>query len=116
MIERTWNAGDTVELVLPLAVRKVLCDERVTDNRGKAALQRGPLVYCVEGRDADVPLDEVRLVDETAMEARRMPVTLVESRASAGRVLPPFPTTRGRTAGRGQCECGLQMPAVEVCT
>jgi DUF1680 family protein len=31
--------------------RKVLCDPRVRENRDKAALMRGPVVYCVEGRD-----------------------------------------------------------------
>jgi len=30
------------------------CDERVADNVGRVALQRGPIVYCVEGCDAAV--------------------------------------------------------------
>jgi uncharacterized protein len=73
VIDRTWTDGDVVDLVLPLPVRKVLCDERVIDNRGKAALQRGPLVYCVESRDAGMPLDALRLGEETVLEARPMP-------------------------------------------
>jgi DUF1680 family protein len=53
VIERTWKAGDSVEMTLPMPIRRVLCDERVKDNAGKVALMRGPLVYCVEGVDVE---------------------------------------------------------------
>ena len=33
--------------------RRVLCDERVTDDKGKAAIQRGPIVYCLEWPDVE---------------------------------------------------------------
>jgi len=63
-LQRRWIAGDTVELDLPMPIRRVLANERVEADRGKAAIERGPIVYCVEdidnaGRAADVrlPLD-----------------------------------------------------------
>jgi uncharacterized protein len=59
-----------------MPVRKVLCDPRVADNRGKSALQRGPVVYCVEGRDSRIPLDALSLGVETELEIRRRPETL----------------------------------------
>lgn len=71
VIDRQWQPGDRVEMTLPMPVRKVLCDDRVAENRGKAALMRGPVVYCVEGRDAGVPLDEIRLGDEDTFTACR---------------------------------------------
>jgi DUF1680 family protein len=52
-IHRTWQAGDVVELTLPMPVRRVSCHPAVSDNLGKVALERGPLVYCVEGIDND---------------------------------------------------------------
>jgi DUF1680 family protein len=52
-LRRSWKDGDRVELSLPLEVQRVHCDERVAANRGRVALQRGPLVYSVE--DVDVP-------------------------------------------------------------
>ena len=76
VIDRVWKTGDSLELTLPLPVRKVLCDDRVSDNRGKAALQRGPLVYCIEGRDARVPLDAILLGQESELEARPLPQLL----------------------------------------
>ena len=50
-IHRNWARGDTVEIHLPMPVRMVASHENVQDNLGKAALQRGPLVYCFEAAD-----------------------------------------------------------------
>jgi uncharacterized protein len=50
-LRRRWREGDVVSLDLPLGVRRVLADDRVADDRGKVALERGPLVYCAEGID-----------------------------------------------------------------
>jgi DUF1680 family protein len=50
-IERTWTAGDVVELDLPMPVRRVEANPRVKDDEGRIALERGPLVYCAEWPD-----------------------------------------------------------------
>jgi DUF1680 family protein len=50
-IEREWAKGDAVELTLPMPVQKVVADDRVADDRGMLALERGPLVFCAEGVD-----------------------------------------------------------------
>lgn len=50
-IRRKWAKGDVVELILPMPVRRVLAHEKVLDNRGRVALERGPIVYCAEGVD-----------------------------------------------------------------
>jgi DUF1680 family protein len=47
-LKRQWKPGDIVELNLPMPVRRVLANTKVEDDTGKVALQRGPLVYCVE--------------------------------------------------------------------
>jgi hypothetical protein len=51
VLDRTWNAGDTVELVLPMPVRRVAAHPSVENNAGHLAIQRGPLVYAVEAVD-----------------------------------------------------------------
>jgi DUF1680 family protein len=48
---RVWNEGDTVELDLPMPVRLSVADERVDAVRGCVAIERGPLVYAIEGTD-----------------------------------------------------------------
>ena len=62
-ITMKWTRGDKIELTLPLAVRKVVAHEKVTDNVNKVAFECGPIVYCAEEIDnrriaeITVPLD-----------------------------------------------------------
>jgi DUF1680 family protein len=51
-IRRVWKSGDEIALTFGMPVRRVLAHERVLDDRGRVALERGPLVYCLEGLDA----------------------------------------------------------------
>lgn len=51
VINRNWKKGDKVNLTLPVEIRSVECNERVSNNIGKIAFQRGPLIYCAEGID-----------------------------------------------------------------
>jgi DUF1680 family protein len=50
-IEREWKPGDVVALTLPMPVRRVVAHERVEADRGRIALQRGPIVYAAEWPD-----------------------------------------------------------------
>ena len=52
-VRRAWRAGDRVVLDLPMAPRLTTPDPRIDAVRGCLAIERGPLVYCVEA--ADVP-------------------------------------------------------------
>jgi DUF1680 family protein len=55
-IKREWKAGDSVELSLPMPVRRILADSRVKDDAGRVALERGPLVYCTEWAARSLPV------------------------------------------------------------
>ncbi len=50
-IKRTWRSGDSIVLLLPMPVRRVIANEQVKADRGRVALSRGPLVYCLEWPD-----------------------------------------------------------------
>uniref|UniRef100_A0AAU3I0H9 Glycoside hydrolase family 127 protein n=1 Tax=Streptomyces sp. NBC_01393 TaxID=2903851 RepID=A0AAU3I0H9_9ACTN len=50
-LERTWTPGDRVILELALDARLTAADPRVDAVRGCAAIERGPLVYCLEQAD-----------------------------------------------------------------
>lgn len=50
-LERDWKDGDVVEMNLDMEVEVVEADPRVKENVGKRAIQRGPLVYCLEQVD-----------------------------------------------------------------
>ena len=52
-VKRTWRAGDKVELDLNMTVRRVRGHEKIAATRERVALERGPVVYCLEGVDND---------------------------------------------------------------
>ncbi len=53
---------------MPLEIRRVVAHEKVEANRGRVALERGPLVYCVEGTDHETKLDDLVLTDKGALK------------------------------------------------
>ncbi|WP_374297697.1 glycoside hydrolase family 127 protein [Sphingomonas sp.] len=59
VITREWRAGDRIELEVPMAVQRVIGDDKIEATRGKVALRYGPLIYNVERADQsriDLPL------------------------------------------------------------
>ena len=58
-IRRRWSPGDTIELTLPMPVERVESNPAVAADSGRVALQRGPLVYCLEAVDNGVNLNDL---------------------------------------------------------
>ena len=50
-VERQWATGDGLSVSTPVPIRAVRAHWRVDAVRGCAAVQRGPLVYCIEADD-----------------------------------------------------------------
>jgi len=50
-IQRTWRSGDRVELELAMQIERVTMPARFTEYKDLAALQRGPIVYCLKEQD-----------------------------------------------------------------
>lgn len=50
-IVRTWKAGDVIEFELPMDVRRIKANENVEIDKGMLALERGPIMFCLEGKD-----------------------------------------------------------------
>ena len=50
-IARQWKQGDVIELDMPMEVRRIVANDNAEDLRGKVALERGPVVFCLEGSD-----------------------------------------------------------------
>ena len=51
VINRKWKKGDVVRIHLDMPIRTVVASSRVADDRGRIAVERGPLVYCTEWAD-----------------------------------------------------------------
>jgi len=76
-VERRWRAGDTVDLSLPMAPRLIEPNPRIDAIRGCLAIERGPLVYCLEQADLrsvdqepGLDLLDVRIARDAPMQAR----------------------------------------------
>jgi uncharacterized protein len=70
-IKRIWQQGDTVELNLPMPIRRVLSHENVKDNAGRVAVERGPIVYCAEGIDNNGHALDLTLTDDVKLSAHQ---------------------------------------------
>lgn len=68
-LRRHWRRGDVVELELDMPVERVYAHPAVRQTAGCVALQRGPVVYCLEGVDNPFPLHQVALPPESRLEA-----------------------------------------------
>ncbi len=60
-IERKWKKGDTIEMRFDMEPRTVEANEMVEADRGRAAVERGPIVYCAEWPDNDFDISSVLL-------------------------------------------------------
>jgi DUF1680 family protein len=52
-IDRVWKDGDVVNVDIPVDVRRLAADARVREDRGRIAVERGPIVYCLEWPEAE---------------------------------------------------------------
>ena len=69
VIRRSWKRGDKIELDIPMPVMRIEAHPGVAENKGKVAIQRGPIIYGLEGLDNDgKPL--VTLGEDPKFEAK----------------------------------------------
>lgn len=94
-IERIWNPEDRVRLEMDMPVERIRAHPDVRQNIGRIALQRGPLVYCLEGADHDVPLQRIRLPDAAPLKARFADDLFGGSAVIEGQAISADPSERG---------------------
>lgn len=115
-LRRRWTAGDCVLLDLPMPVRQTIAHKRVDAVRDCAAVERGPLVYCLEQADhpAGVLVDDIQMMngDRTAAWSPDLlgGVTAVQL---TGQTTPgAVPLYQPRTADDGQPGRLAQLSAI----
>jgi DUF1680 family protein len=95
-VRRAWKAGDTVALDLPMPVRRVAARPEVVADRRRVALQRGPIIFALEGPDnAGGEVLNTMLADETPLVAAFRPELLGGVVTISGKV------TRSRKTASG---------------
>jgi DUF1680 family protein len=73
VLDREWKRGDRVELTLPMPVERVAANPHVKADEGLLAIQRGPIVYCLEQCDQAEPLAALWLSAGAELKAAREP-------------------------------------------
>ncbi|WP_307893946.1 glycoside hydrolase family 127 protein [Bacillus swezeyi] len=68
-ITRTWEDQDKIELSIQMTIEQIKANPLVRHNVGKAALQRGPLVYCLEEADNGGQLQNILLPRKAELKA-----------------------------------------------
>ena len=87
-IKRTWAPGDTVELHMPMPIRRIRAHPKITADVSRVALQRGPIVYCVEAVDHGGHVRHLFLDSDAKLTAEHRPkllggVTVLTGKATA---------------------------------
>lgn len=70
IINRVWKKGDVVEYIMAMNAKQVVSKEDIKTNTGRIALQRGPLVYCIEGADNDGKAWNIIFPENTIIEEK----------------------------------------------
>ncbi|MBX3086432.1 MAG: glycoside hydrolase family 127 protein [Anaerolineae bacterium] len=68
-LERTWSEADQVTLMLAMPVERVVANPLVRQDAGCIALQRGPVVYCLEEVDNGAQLANIAIPRKNALTA-----------------------------------------------
>ena len=82
-LNREWRSGDHIELELPLEIRRVTAHDSVRETRGRVAIERGPIIYCVEEpRALDVQLESAAELRESHAAGATARLTTVANSVS----------------------------------
>lgn len=83
ILNRLWLPGDIVNLEFEMPVERIKAHPGVWQNSGRVALQRGPLVYCLEEVDHSISVTQIMLPKEIELKSSFAPdllggVTVIE--------------------------------------
>ncbi len=74
IIQRQWKKGDIISYQLPMEIKKVQSSDAVKANQFRMALERGPLVYCIEGADNDGKAWNILMPSDYSFEEKPMKI------------------------------------------
>lgn len=67
VIDREWKKNDKVEYYLPMTIHRVTANEKVTADKGLVALERGPILFCLEDKDNAFDVNNFILPDAASL-------------------------------------------------
>ena len=114
-IRRTWSDGDTINLSLQMDAMRVEANPHVEADFGKVAIQRGPIIYCLEEADNGRELFAVTLPRKSELKAVHRKgllggVKVVEAMAD----LPDASSWGGNLYRKARGKAGLKKKIIAV--
>ena len=101
-IERQWQMGDTIELDLPMPVRRIIAHQNIKTDRGKVALQRGPVMFCLEWPDNKDGVLNLVIPDNAKLTTEYRPDLLGGVMVIAGKAQVAKRTNDGNIVSAGE--------------
>lgn len=101
-----WKDGDVIELDMDMPVELVAADPRTKEDEGMRAVQRGPLVYCIEEVDNKNGFDELAISEDaeftTAFQKDLLKGVVTIDAKACGKTLKyiPYYSWDNREAGK----------------
>ena len=86
-LDRVWKAGDVIAVEFPFEVRRVVADKRIAASRDRVAIERGPIVYCLEspagegGRILNTGLGDTATLEPAPDAAAFGGITVIDTQA-----------------------------------
>lgn len=97
-VNRTWKKGDVVSINMPMRTRIVEANPLVEESRGQVAVQRGPIVYCLESNDlGGLSIDDIAIPLDTKFTPVDMTIDGSRIKALEGEVI-----NRSEASWKGQ--------------
>ncbi len=76
VIDREWRKGDLVNLQLPMNIQRVIANEKVKADRNLVALERGPVLFCIEETENKLNVNQLILPDSAKLSFKSFPEIL----------------------------------------
>jgi hypothetical protein len=85
-ISREWKSGDIITFDMAMPVERIVASPKVQMDIGRVAIQRGPVVYCLEGVDNNDSVLDIALPRDSKLEPKHKPdllngVTILQGKA-----------------------------------
>jgi DUF1680 family protein len=117
-LRRTWKKGDVIAIHLPMEIRRAVANAQVEADRGRVVIERGPLVYCVEGIDNGGQVLNRELPAGSTLAAKFQPdllggVTVIKGHWTDGKDLTAVPCYAWGNRGNNEMSVWLRAAAVQ---
>jgi DUF1680 family protein len=101
-IKKRWRRWDVIEIYFPMPIRRVVANEQVKADVSRAALQRGPIVFCAEGMDNGGHVLNLVLPDDAKLQSWYRSDLLKGVVVITGQALAVVKTPEGKTEAKKQ--------------